>query len=36
MDYWEYPAQLERVVDGDTVDLRVDLGFRTYKMLTRW
>lgn len=31
MDYWEYPAQLERVIDGDTVDLRVDLGFKTYK-----
>lgn len=27
----EYPAQLIEVVDGDTIDLRVDLGFRTYK-----
>lgn len=30
-DYWNYRAELERVVDGDTVDIRVDLGFRTYK-----
>lgn len=27
---WEYQATLVRVVDGDTVDLRIDLGFRTY------
>lgn len=27
---WTYNAQVERVVDGDTYDLRVDLGFRTY------
>jgi micrococcal nuclease len=33
MDYREYPAQLEEVVDGDTVDLRVDLGFKTYKKI---
>lgn len=30
-DYWNYRAELERVVDGDTIDIRVDLGFRTYK-----
>jgi micrococcal nuclease len=28
---WEYRAQLKEVVDGDTIDLRVDLGFKTYK-----
>ena len=30
-DYWTYRAKIERVVDGDTIDLKVDLGFRTYK-----
>lgn len=29
--YWTYRAKLDRVVDGDTIDLKVDLGFRTYK-----
>ena len=24
---YEYPARVERWVDGDTVDLRIDLGF---------
>ena len=28
---WTYRAELIEVVDGDTVDLRVDLGFKTYK-----
>lgn len=28
---WEYRACLDRVVDGDTIDLEVDLGFRTHK-----
>lgn len=28
---WTYRASLIEVVDGDTVDLRVDLGFKTYK-----
>lgn len=28
-----YPAQLVRVVDGDTVDLDVDLGFRVHARL---
>lgn len=32
-DYREYPAKLERVVDGDTMDLTVDVGFRTYKKI---
>ena len=27
MDIWQYRADVERVVDGDTVDLRIDLGF---------
>lgn len=27
MEPWEYRAAVERVVDGDTLDLRIDLGF---------
>lgn len=27
MDLWKYRAEVERVVDGDTLDLRIDLGF---------
>lgn len=27
MDIWQYRATVERVVDGDTLDLRIDLGF---------
>lgn len=27
MDLWQYRADVERVVDGDTLDLRIDLGF---------
>lgn len=27
MDLWHYRADVERVVDGDTLDLRIDLGF---------
>lgn len=27
MDLWQYRAAVERVVDGDTVDLEIDLGF---------
>jgi len=30
---YEYRAMLMRVVDGDTVDLSVDLGFRVYTKL---
>lgn len=29
---FEYGAELVRVVDGDTLDLRVDLGFRMYSV----
>lgn len=28
-DWFTFQARLDRVVDGDTVDLLVDLGFRT-------
>jgi micrococcal nuclease len=28
---WEYNAELQRVVEGDTMDFRVDLGFSVYK-----
>lgn len=27
---WTFPARVERVVDGDTLDTYVDLGFRAY------
>lgn len=27
MDLWQYRATVERVVDGDTLDLKIDLGF---------
>lgn len=27
---WEYRASLDRVVDGDTIDFEVDLGFNVY------
>jgi len=30
-DWFQFQARLNRVVDGDTVDLLVDLGFRTRK-----
>jgi micrococcal nuclease len=30
---WRYDAQLIRVVDGDTVDAMVDLGFSTHRKL---
>lgn len=29
--HWVFPAYLDRVVDGDTYDMMLDLGFRTYK-----
>lgn len=32
-DLWAYRARLDHVVDGDTVDLTLDLGFRTYKQV---
>ena len=27
MELWQYRADVERVVDGDTLDLSIDLGF---------
>ena len=27
MEIWQYRATVERVVDGDTLDLKIDLGF---------
>ena len=27
---WEYQAEVLRVVDGDTVDVRIDLGFKVH------
>jgi len=30
MSFFVYPAEVVRIVDGDTLDLIVDLGFRTY------
>lgn len=27
MDLWQYRSDIERVVDGDTLDLEIDLGF---------
>jgi endonuclease YncB( thermonuclease family) len=31
MMQWIYQATLERVVDGDTVDIVIDLGFSTFR-----
>jgi micrococcal nuclease len=28
--YWTYRARLEKVVDGDTVDVLIDLGFQAF------
>lgn len=33
MPLYEYRAELERVVDGDTYDFRVDLGFHVSKQI---
>ncbi len=30
---WVYKAHVTRVIDGDTVEANVDLGFRTYQKL---
>ena len=30
MSLYEYKAEVVKVVDGDTLDLIIDLGFRTY------
>lgn len=27
---WQYRATVDRVVDGDTIDVTIDLGFRVY------
>lgn len=27
---WTYLAKIERIIDGDTVDVSIDLGFKTY------
>lgn len=29
-DVWRFPAAVDDVVDGDTLDVTVDLGFRVY------
>lgn len=31
VDAWRFPARVERVVDGDTLDIVTDLGFNTKK-----
>ena len=30
MSFYKYHAELERIVDGDTYDFKVDLGFHTF------
>jgi micrococcal nuclease len=30
---WEFSAEMIRVVDGDTIDFRVDLGFRVFTLV---
>ena len=30
---WRYAAQLDRVIDGDTVDAMIDLGFSTHRKI---
>lgn len=32
MSLYTYRAELVRVIDGDTVELRVDVGFRIYRV----
>ena len=29
--FWQFPARVERVVDGDTLDLTMDMGFRVQR-----
>lgn len=31
--FWTYPARAVKIVDGDTVDLMVDLGFRNRQVV---
>ena len=33
---YEYSAKLDRVVDGDTCDALIDLGFNTFVLLLNW
>ena len=30
---WRYAAQLDRVIDGETVDAMIDLGFSTHRKI---
>ena len=30
---WRYDAKLDRVIDGDTVDAMIDLGFNTHRSI---
>ena len=30
---WRYQAKLDRVIDGDTVDAMIDLGFSTHRSI---
>lgn len=30
---WTYPAQLVRIIDGDTIVCRLDLGFRMFSVM---
>ena len=30
---WRYDAKLDRVIDGDTVDAMIDLGFSTHRSI---
>lgn len=30
---WSYRAEVVRVVEGDTLELRLDLGFKTYRII---
>lgn len=30
---YTYKAELIKVIDGDTIDVRVDLGFKTFKLI---
>ena len=30
---YEYNAQVDKVVDGDTIDCTIDLGFKTWKKI---
>lgn len=34
MTLWEYRCQVERIIDGDTLELFVDKGFSDYSLIT--